>query len=71
VPIGANWAIYALTAVEMRFGLVLLVFFRSPAMPQSAVASESATAKAATSTYLVAYIVAALSPGNRATGADP
>jgi hypothetical protein len=62
VLIGANWAIYALTAVEMRFGLVLLLVFFPFAGYAAirAVASESATAKAATSTYLVAYIVAAL-----------
>ena len=62
VLIGANWAVYALTAVEMRFGLVLLLVlfpFAGYAAIRT-VASDSAAAKAATITYLVSYIIAAL-----------
>lgn len=62
VLMGANWAVYALSAVEMRFGLVLLMVLfplAGYALMRISV-NRSVTTLSAVSAYLLCYIVGAL-----------
>ena len=62
VLVAANWVVHALTAVEMRFGLVLLLVL-FPLAGYAAVrvaASNRIATKAATVAFVVGYTVAAL-----------